>query len=70
MLNWLTKGRRAIGCSKGSVEVTQLTALSGKASHWFHDKKVSVAAHPRYLGGAQLMRTWLKSREIMMLMSP
>jgi hypothetical protein len=59
-----------MGCSKGRVEVTQLTATNAKASHWFHDKKVNAPVHPRHLGGAQLMRTWLKSREIMMLMSP
>ena len=43
---------------------------NGQANHWFHAKKVSCTVHPRHLGGAQSMATWLKSREIKTLMSP
>jgi hypothetical protein len=59
-----------MGCSKGRVEVTSLTAVNAKASRRFHDKKVSVTVHPLHLGGAQSLVAWLKSREIKMLMSP
>jgi hypothetical protein len=41
-----------------------------QTNHRFHDKKVSSAVHPRHLGGAQSMATWLKSRENKTLMSP
>jgi hypothetical protein len=59
-----------MGCSKGRVEVTSLTTVNAKVSHWFHDKKVSVTVHPLRLGGAQSLATWLKSRENKTLMSP
>lgn len=54
----------------GAPKVTSLTALNAQASHRFHDKKVSGPVHRRHLGGAQSQATWLKSREIKMLMSP
>ena len=42
-----TKGHRK------PPEVRTLIALTRKASDPFHGKKVSVAVHPRHLGGAQ-----------------
>jgi hypothetical protein len=59
-----TKGHRK------PPEVRTLIALTRKASDPFHGKKVSVAVHPRHLGGAQWSTTWLKSRENKALMSP
>jgi hypothetical protein len=51
-------------------KVTSLPAVTLKPSNRFQAKKVSFAVHPFYLGGASSMATWLKSREIKMLMSP
>jgi hypothetical protein len=71
-LNLVMKGRKAI-FKPPKFQTSQFTsqpALTNKASNAFHAKKVSLAVWPRHLGSAQRPGTWLKRREIKMLISP
>ena len=65
--NLLTKGRKAIFKPPA---VTSLPAVTHEASNAFQAEKVSLAVHPRHLGSAHSLATWLKTREIKALMSP